>query len=77
MAGPQHALCVLLGAFTVVFELFYFVSLVLPRTAPFFFFNAVLFHIGLFVVMGHPFFYHILLNALLLVSSILGGSGPW
>lgn len=65
--AQYHTLGVLLGAFTVLFELFFFLSLILPRTAPFFFVNAILFHIGLFVVMGHPFFYHILLNALLLV----------
>jgi hypothetical protein len=61
-----HTLGVLLGAFTVLFELFFFVSLIIPRTAPFFFLTAILFHVGLYVVMGHPFFGHILLNALLL-----------
>jgi len=65
LAG-QHTFGVLLGAFTVLFELFFFVSLVLPRTAPFFFFNAILFHIALYVTMGHQFFLHIILNAILL-----------
>jgi hypothetical protein len=61
-----HTLGVLLGAFTILFELFFFVSLILPRAAPFFFLTAILFHVGLYVVMGHPFFGHILLNAMLL-----------
>ena len=62
-----HTLGMVLGAMTVLFELFFFVSVLFPRTAPFFFFSGVLFHIGLYLFMGHPFFSHILLNALLLV----------
>jgi Vitamin K-dependent gamma-carboxylase len=65
--AEQHTLGVLLGAFTILFELFFFVSLVLPRTAPFFFLSGILFHVGLFVTSGHPFYSHIVLNALLLV----------
>jgi hypothetical protein len=64
--AQYHTLGVLLGAFTVLFELFFFVSLLLPRIAPFFFLTGILFHVGLYVVMGHPFFGHILMNALLL-----------
>jgi hypothetical protein len=64
--AQYHTLGILLGAFTVMFELFYFVSLLLPRIAPLFFLTAIGFHVGLFVLMGHPFFSHILLNALLL-----------
>ncbi len=30
-------------------------GIVLPRTAPFFFFNAILFHIALYLTMGHQF----------------------
>lgn len=65
--GQQHTLCVWLSVFTILFELFFFVSLILPRTAPFFFIGAIFFHIGLFLTGGHPFFQHILLNAMLLV----------
>jgi vitamin K-dependent gamma-carboxylase-like protein len=64
--AQYHTLGVLLGAFTVFFELFFFVSLILPRTAPFFFLTAIFFHVGLYVLMGHPFFPHILMNAMLL-----------
>ena len=65
--AQHHTLCVLLGAATVLFELFYFVSLFLPRLAPLIFVSAILFHLGLLVAAGQPFFEHILLNALLLL----------
>lgn len=65
--ADYHTVGVLLGAFTILFESFFFLSLLLPRTAPFFFLGGILFHVGLFVTSGHPFYSHILLNALLLV----------
>jgi hypothetical protein len=65
--AQQHTLCVLLSIGTILFEVFYFVSLVLPRTAPFFFLGGVLFHTGLYYVAGHPFYQFILLNAILLL----------
>jgi uncharacterized membrane protein YphA (DoxX/SURF4 family) len=63
----QHTLCILLAIGTVLFELFYFVSLLVPRTAPLIFFGGILFHLGLYVTAGHPFFEHMLLNATLLL----------
>jgi hypothetical protein len=63
----HHTLCVLLGAFTILFETFFFVSLFLPRYAPLFFAAGILFHIGLLVTSGHPFYQHILLNAMLMI----------
>lgn len=39
----------------------------MPRTAPYFFVGGILFHIGLYLTSGHPFFEHILLNAILLL----------
>ena len=65
--SQQYYLCLALSVLTLLFEVFYFASLLLPRTAPFFFIGAILFHIGLFVTAGHPFFEHIALNALLLL----------
>jgi uncharacterized membrane protein YphA (DoxX/SURF4 family) len=65
--AQQHGLAVVLSIFTVLFELFFFVSLLVPRAAPFFFLNAILFHIGLFFAAGHDFFQHIALNFTLLV----------
>ena len=66
LAG-HHTLCVLLSVATILFELFFFVSLLLPRAAPFFFLSGMLFHTGLFITAGHPFFEHIFLNGLLLL----------
>lgn len=65
--AEHHTLCILLGVVTLLFELFYFVSLFLPRFAPLFFIGGILFHVSLYVTAGHPFFEHILLNAILLL----------
>jgi len=63
----QHTLCVILGVFTILFETFYFVSLLLPRIAPLIFLGGMFFHISLYLTAGHPFFEHILLNGVLLL----------
>ena len=63
----QHTLCIFLSIGTILFETFFFVSLFLPRLAPYFFAGGLLFHLGLLVTSGHPFFEHMLLNATLLV----------
>lgn len=65
--AEHHTLCILLSVGTLVFELFYFVSLFLPRIAPLFFIGGILFHVSLYLTAGHPFFEHILLNAILLL----------
>jgi hypothetical protein len=63
--AQHYWLCVLLSIGTVLFELFYFTSLLLPRTAPLWFLGGVFFHIGLYYVAGHPFYQFILLNFIL------------
>jgi hypothetical protein len=64
----QHrSLCVLLGVGTILFEVFYFVSLFLPRAAPLIFIGGIFFHLGLYATSGHPFFPHMVMNALLLL----------
>ena len=63
----QHTLCVLLSIGTILFETFFFVSILVPRLAPLFFVGGILFHIGLYLIAGHPFFEHIVMNALLLL----------
>jgi uncharacterized membrane protein YphA (DoxX/SURF4 family) len=63
----QHTLCILMSIGTILFETLFFVSLFVPRLAPYFFAGGLLFHIGLFVTSGHPFFEHMLLNATLLL----------
>ena len=65
--SQQHTLCILLAIGTIAFELFFFLSIVLPRTAPWFFVGGILFHISLYVTSGHPFFEHIVLNVLMLL----------
>jgi Vitamin K-dependent gamma-carboxylase len=64
--AQHHGLAVALSIFTIVFETFFFVSLLVPRTAPLFFITGVFFHLGLFATGGHPFFPHIVLLLLLL-----------
>lgn len=65
--AQHYWLCVALSIGTVLFELFYFVSLLLPRVAPLFFLGAIFFHIGLYFVAGHPFYQFILLNLIMLL----------
>ncbi len=65
--GQQHTIAIGLSVFTILIETFFFVSLILPRTAPFIFIGALLFQIGLFVAAGHDFFQHMVLLVLLLL----------
>ena len=65
--AQHHTLCIVLSVFTILFETFYFVSLLVPRIAPLFFLGGVFFHIGLYLTGGHPFFQHIVMNAMLLL----------
>jgi Vitamin K-dependent gamma-carboxylase len=63
--AQQHTLSIALSVFTLFLELFFFLSLVFPRTAPFFFLGAFGFHIGLYMAAGHDFFSHMVLLFLL------------
>jgi hypothetical protein len=65
LAG-QHDLAVALSVFTILLELFFFVSLFLPRLAPLFFLGALGFQVGLYVAAGYDFFQHMVLLTLLL-----------
>jgi hypothetical protein len=64
--GQQHGLAVALSVFTIVLETFFFVSLFLPRLAPFIFISAFFFQVGLLLTGGHGFYYHMVLLVLLL-----------
>jgi hypothetical protein len=65
--AQQHTLAVLLSVFTIVFELFFWVSLILPRRwIPLFMLAALMFQIGLYVSGGYDFFQHMVLIGLLL-----------
>ena len=65
--AQQYWLCVALSVGTILFEVFYFVSLLAPRTRPLVFAGAIFFHLGLYVAAGHPFFPHMVMNAVLLL----------
>ena len=62
----QHNLAVALSVFTILLEVFFFVSLFLPRLAPLFFLGALAFQVGLYVTAGYDFFQHMVLLTLLL-----------
>jgi hypothetical protein len=64
--AQQYTLCVVLAIATILFEVFYFVSVLVPRVAPLCFIGGIFFHIGLYVTSGHPFFQHMVMNAVLL-----------
>jgi uncharacterized membrane protein YphA (DoxX/SURF4 family) len=61
--AQQYVICVLLSVATIVFELFFFIALLIPWTAPFFVIGGALFHSGIYLTMGAPFFQHIALYA--------------
>jgi hypothetical protein len=65
--AQQHTISIALSVFTLIFELFFFLSLVLPWTAPLFFLTGIGFHIGLYLAAGHDFFSHMVLLFLLLL----------
>jgi hypothetical protein len=65
--GQSYAISVVLSVFTILFELFFFLSLFFPRVAPLFFISGIFFQIGLYASAGHPFFQHIVLLFLLLL----------
>jgi hypothetical protein len=65
--AQQHTLCIFISIFTIFIELFFFVSIIIPRSTHFFLVSALLFQAGLFVVAGHGFFQHMILLTLLLI----------
>jgi vitamin K-dependent gamma-carboxylase-like protein len=65
--GQQHGLAIVLSIMTIMLETFFFVSLILPWTAPFIFTAAFFFQLGLLLTAGHVFFEHMVLLVLLLL----------
>jgi hypothetical protein len=66
--AQQHTLAILLSVFTIVFELFFWVSLVVPRRwLPAFLLVALMFQVGLYATAGYDFFQHMVLLVLLLL----------
>jgi hypothetical protein len=66
--AQQHTLAIFLSIFTIAFECLFFLSLFFPRAAPFFFIAGIGFQIGLYVTGGHPFFQHITMLVILLIT---------
>jgi hypothetical protein len=64
--AQQHTLCILLSVGTVVFEVFFFLTLFIPRTIPYFITAGTLFHTFIFITMAAPFFQHIILYSVFL-----------
>jgi Vitamin K-dependent gamma-carboxylase len=66
--AQQHTLAVILSVFTILFELLFWVSLLLPRRwVPAFMLVALMFQVGLYVSGGYDFFQHMVLLVLLLL----------
>jgi uncharacterized membrane protein YphA (DoxX/SURF4 family) len=61
--AQQHTLCLLLSIFTILFEVFFFLVLLIQSAVYYFLIAGVIFHIGIYVMMGAPFFQHIFLYA--------------
>ncbi|MBA3495935.1 MAG: HTTM domain-containing protein [Gemmatimonadales bacterium] len=67
--AQQHTLAIALSVFTILFETFFFVSILVPWTAPLFLVNGILFQLGLYVAAGHSFFEHIVMLVVVLVCA--------
>jgi hypothetical protein len=66
--AQQHTLAIVLSVFTIAFELFFWVVLVVPRAwAPLLLLAALLFQVGLYLTGGYDFFQHMVLLGLLLL----------
>jgi hypothetical protein len=65
--AQHHTAAILLSVFTILFETFFFLSLLVPWAAPLFFLTGIFFHIGLYVTAGHDFYQHMVLNFMLLL----------
>jgi uncharacterized membrane protein YphA (DoxX/SURF4 family) len=65
--AQQHTLSIALSIFTILFETFFFLSVLLPWTAPLFFIGGIFFHLSLYLAGGHDFFQHIVLLFVLLL----------
>ncbi len=66
--GQQHTLAIVLSVFTIVFEVFFFLSIVFPRTAPLWLLGGIGFQVGLYMAAGHDFFPHMVLLGMVLVA---------
>jgi uncharacterized membrane protein YphA (DoxX/SURF4 family) len=59
--AQQHILAQGMSIGTILFELFFFVMLIVPWSVPFFLIAGTFFHTGIYITMAAPFFQHIIL----------------
>jgi hypothetical protein len=59
--AQQHTACMILSVGVILLEVFFFVSLLLPRTLPFFLLGGAMMHLGIYFAEGSPFFQYIVL----------------
>lgn len=57
----QHTFCIFLSVGIIAVELFFFLTLFVPRLVPFLLLGGVLTHVGIYVTMGAPFFQFLVL----------------
>jgi len=72
-----HGVAVALSVFTILFEIFFFVSVIYPSVAPLFFMMGIGFHTALYATGQHRFFSHIVLLLLLLLFLQPGWWRAW
>lgn len=72
-----HGLAIALSVFTILFETFFFLSVLFPRVAPLFFIVGIGFHLALYQTGRHPFYPHIVLLTLLLLFLNPGWWRAW
>ena len=65
--AQQHTLAIALSIFTILFETFFFISVIVPWTMPLWFIGGIFFHLSLYLAGGHDFFQHIVLLFVLLL----------
>jgi uncharacterized membrane protein YphA (DoxX/SURF4 family) len=76
--AQQHLLCVILSIATIIFEIFFFLTLIVPWTVPYFLIAGILFHSGIYVTMAAPFLQHIFLYAVFIdFEHILNRKSSW
>ena len=61
--AQQHGLCVWLSIGVILFEVFFILALIFPRSLPYFLVGGLLMHGGILLTEGSPFFQYIVLYA--------------
>jgi hypothetical protein len=64
--AQYHSVCLLLSIGVIVFEVFFFISLMIPQTVPLFLLAGVLLHSGIYFTEGSDFFQYIVLYVVFL-----------